>query len=361
MANGTWRIARRNSAPLPLVIAAVLSVLLIIAGRMHLLPVERIRAALTDRSAPVLRALNVPVLAATRWASGVGHFFDVYSENQRLHEENARLLQWRNAALTLQGRLKHYQLLLKAVPDISYTTVTAGVIARSSQPFLETLVLGAGKQDGVKTGQAVVDARGLLGRIYAVGEHTSWVILLDDLSSRVPVVVRPGNIQAILAGTSAGAPNLEALPQNHRLKNGAEVVTSGDGGLLPAGLPVGLLTLSGSGAKVSLYEDPLAADDVRIVDFATPMEQMPKPVDKELPAPDKLVPSAPHGADSIPVPVRKFIVQNGRTLQPMQAQQAAPAAPSSASALPPRPARAVEEPSDRTEPADDASGDQDDQ
>src|SRR3982750_4811091 len=109
MANGTWRIARRNSAQIPLEIAAVASVLLILAGKAHLLPRERIRTSLTGRAAPALRALNVPVVAVTRWMAGVGHFFDVYNENQRLRDDNARLLQWRNAALTLEGRLKHYQ------------------------------------------------------------------------------------------------------------------------------------------------------------------------------------------------------------------------------------------------------------
>ena len=51
-------------------------------------------------------------------------------------------------------------------------------------------------------GQAVVDARGMLGRIYVVGDHTSWLILLTDLNSRVPVVLRPGNVQAILSGSN---------------------------------------------------------------------------------------------------------------------------------------------------------------
>jgi rod shape-determining protein MreC len=317
--------------------------------------------------------MNGPLLAVNRWIGGTGHFFDVYSENQRLREDNARLLQWRNAALTLQGRLKHYQLLLKAAPDVSYTTVTARVIARSSQPFLETVVLDVGKHDGVKPGQAVVDARGLLGRIYAAGERTSWVILLDDLSSRIPVVIRPGNVQAILAGTSASEPNLEALPQNHHLKSGAEVVTSGDGGLLPAGLPVGLLALKGSNAKVSLYADPLAADDVRVVDFSSPMEQMPKPSDKDLPAPDKLKPTAPQSADEAPPPIHKIIMQTGTTLLPAQTQ------PTVGTATPPphRPATApvhhgaspsipqtAQEPTaptDREQPVGDSPDDQDDQ
>jgi rod shape-determining protein MreC len=286
MANGTWRIARtRNSAQLPLILSAVLAVLLLVAGKAHFGPFERARTAITDKAAPALQAMNVPVVAATRWAGGVRHFFDVYSENQRLREENARLLQWHSAAVTLQTQIRRYQLLLKTVPDPSYSAVTAKVIARSSQPFLETIVLNAGRREGVKPGQAVADARGLVGRIYVAGEHTSWVIVLNDLNSRVPVLIRPGNVQAILTGTNATEPNLEALPQNAKLKNGEEIVTSGDGGLLPPGLPVGLVAVSGGEIKAALFADPLTAGEARILNFKSPIEQMPKPSDQDLPAP----------------------------------------------------------------------------
>jgi rod shape-determining protein MreC len=301
MANGTWRISRRSSSQLPLLISAILAVLLLLAGKLHFVPFERARTAITDRAAPILQKMNAPVLAMTRWVAGVGHFFDVYSENLRLKEENARLLQWRGAALALQGRIKGYESLLKAVPDSSYSAVTAKVIARSSQPFLETIVLNTGRRDGVQPGQAVVDARGVLGRVYVAGDHTAWVILVDDLNSRIPVLIRPGNVQAILTGNNTSEPVLDALPQNTKLKNGAEIVTSGDGGLLPAGLPIGLLQVSGREIKVQLYADPLAAEEVRVLDYKSPIEPMPKPADKDLPGP--VTPPAPPPPPEVQKPV----------------------------------------------------------
>jgi rod shape-determining protein MreC len=192
--------------------------------------------------------------------------------------------------------------LLKTVPEPSYSAVTAQVIGRSSQPFQETLVLNAGRRNGIKSGQAVVDARGMLGRIYVAGDHTSWVILLTDLNSRIPVTVRPGGVQAILAGSNTNMPSLEALPQNVKMKEGQDVVTSGDGGLLPAGLPVGVLTLEKNYPRVRLYADAQTADEVRILDFQSPAEPMPKPTDKELPVPDKLTPPPPPETVARPKP-----------------------------------------------------------
>jgi rod shape-determining protein MreC len=132
----------------------------------------------------------------------------------------------------------------------------------------------------------------MLGRVYVAGQHTSWVVVLDDTNSRIPVQIRPGNLQAILAGNNASEPTLEALPARAQLRNDAEVVTSGDGGLLPAGLPVGIVVINGREAKVALYADPGSAEDVRILNFSAPVEPMPKPSDQDLPAPAKLEPPA---------------------------------------------------------------------
>ena len=114
----------------------------------------------------------------------------VYDENVRLKAENARLKQWQTYAVVLQARVKRYQLLLHAVPDPSLSSVLAHVIGRARRPFLETMILDAGKAEGVKPGQAVIDTRGMIGRIFLAGEHTSWVILLSDLNSRIPVIDR---------------------------------------------------------------------------------------------------------------------------------------------------------------------------
>jgi len=282
MANGTWKIARgKGSAQLPLAIVVVLAVTLLLAGKAHFLPFDRARATITDWAKPALQVVNMPAAAASGWLSGVWHFFDVYSENLRLRKENARLRQWQGAAMMLEARVKRYKLLLNAVSDPSAKSTTAKVIGRSSRPFSQTMILDAGRLDGVKPGQTVADASGMLGRIYLDGEHTSWVILVTDLNSRIPVLIQPSNDQAILAGDNTEAPVLEAVAQGVKLKEGAEVVTSG-GDLLPPGLPVGLLVRDGAGYRVALFADAGTADDVRILDFR--QEQMPAPTDRDLPA-----------------------------------------------------------------------------
>ncbi|MGZ5924675.1 MAG: rod shape-determining protein MreC [Rhizomicrobium sp.] len=167
MANGTWKIARnRGGAQLPIALLAALAIALILIGKAQNSLFDRTRAAVTDWAAPALQVVRAPLVGLDRWMGSIGEIFTVYQENLRLKDENARLRQWRNAAVMLDDRVKRYQLLLHAVPDPMLSSVMARVIGRSNQPFLQTMILDAGKAQGVKPGQAVIDARGMIGRIF---------------------------------------------------------------------------------------------------------------------------------------------------------------------------------------------------
>jgi len=345
MANGTWRIARgRGSTQWSLGIVAVLAIVLVLLGKAQSSLFDRIRAYFSDVAAPALEWVRAPLNGASRWLSNVDDIFVVYEENLRLKDENARLRQWQNAALALDERLKRYQLLLNAVPDPSLSSVTARVIGRATRPFLDTMILDAGKHDGVKPGEAVVDPRGMIGRIFLTGDHTSWVILLTDLNSRIPVTIEPGNIQAIMAGDNTPTPVLETLASNTPLKEGDQVTTSGDGGLLPPGLPVGVLVADGDKFRIALLADPATSDDVRILDFKIPPEQPPAPSPNDLPATAAgLKPHAP--ADVSPAPLTD--------------PKPAPAKPLAATGPAPSPAPTSNTPAANSAPQGDAFGNPD--
>src|SRR5258707_6174716 len=209
MANGGWKIARsRGGAQLPIALLGAFAIVLILIGKAQSNLFDRARANVTDFAAPALEVVRAPLGGLDRWFGSIGEVFNVYEENRRLKEENARLKQWRSAAVVLDSRVKRYQLLLHAVPDPALSTVMAQVIGRSNRPFLETMILDAGKSQGVKPGQAVIDARGMIGPIFLAGDHTAWVILLSDLKSPIPVTIEPGNVQAIMAGDNSSAPVL---------------------------------------------------------------------------------------------------------------------------------------------------------
>ncbi|HTQ13617.1 MAG TPA: rod shape-determining protein MreC [Rhizomicrobium sp.] len=336
MANGTWKIARgKGSAQLSMAILAVLAVGLVVLGKAQSQLFDRARAYYSDAIAPSLKSVGKPFDGVANWFGGVGHFFDVYQENLRLKAEVAELKKYQAEKQVLNARIQRYQLLLNAVPDPAQESITARVIGRDNRPFLDTLILDAGKSRGVKPGEAVVDLRGMLGRVFLTGDHTSWVILLTDLNSRVPVVVEPGNMQAMLTGDNSGQPSLQPMQQGAQIKEGSQVVTSGDGGLLPNGVPVGTVVWDGSDWRVALLADASSADDVRVVDLKQPPEQPPAVTPNELPAvaaglaplatkPQTPAQAPPPSANSMTPPGTYVTPPSPYAIHPPAAQQAAP-------------------------------------
>jgi rod shape-determining protein MreC len=117
-----------------------------------------------------------------------------------------------------------------------------------------------GARDGIRDGWATTDGLGLVGRISGVGQTTSRVLLLTDPGSRIPVTIQPSGQRAILAGDSGNAPLLEFLENPEQVRPGDRVISSGDGGVFPAGLLVGQAVL-GTDNRLRLR---LAADYERL-------------------------------------------------------------------------------------------------
>lgn len=332
MANA-WKIARKGNAQLPLVIVIALAVVLVLLGKAQGGLFDRARGHVTDMMAPVLEKVRAPVAGFDRWMGSITEIFSVYEQNLKLKEENARLRQWRNVAVVLQGRVGRYQQLLHAVPDPRMNAVLARVIGRANRPFLQTMILDAGREDHALPGQAVIDPRGMIGRIYLTGNRTSWVILLTDLNSRIPVTISPGNVQAILAGDNSAMPTLEMVSHTVTLHAGDQVTSSGDGGLLPAALPVGtLISDSQGGFRVALLSDAAASQDVEILNFSKPPETPPAkaqlPVEAAGLKPEAPPPPAPAAAaPPKPAPAQPKAAQSKPDLAARQPETAATAAP----------------------------------
>ena len=192
-------------------------------------------------------------------------------ENARLREENARLRAWYDLAQTMADKMDRYERLLQLNPEPVVDVVSTRVIADYQGPFVRARLLNAGAEDGVEIGHAVMTERGLLGRVVATGQVTARTLLLTDINSRVPVMVARNDVRAILAGDNSRRPRLDYLPAGHGLLTGDRIVTSGDGGELPRGLPVGEAVADARGEwRVRLYASDAPYDYARVVRFAGP-------------------------------------------------------------------------------------------
>ena len=254
---------------LALLLAAALGLLLL--SRADNAALERVRLGITDAAAPVLAALSQPVTAVRRGVDTVDQFIYLHRDNQRLRGENERLRRWQASARELERQNAAYRALLSARSEPLVSSITTRVIAESGGPFVRTVLFASGARDGVRNGQALVTGEGLVGRVVAAGRRASRALLLTDLNSRVPVVVESSRYRGVLSGDNTAQPKLAFLPANARVAVGERIVTSGDGGLFPPGIPVGIVAATGDGGvRVQPLVDWDRLEHVRVLRFDLP-------------------------------------------------------------------------------------------
>lgn len=220
-------------------IVVVLLLVLFALWRIDSPRIERFRAALVDRVVPGFDWALVPVTKLSAMVEGFRSYSQLYEQNQELRRELQQMKAWKEAALQLEQKNAKLLDLNQVRLDPLLTHVTGVVLADSGSPFRQSVLLNVGARDGIRDGWATMDGLGLVGRISGVGQGTSRVILLTDSASRIPVTVLPSGQKALLSGDNSSAPLLDFLENQDLVRPGDSVVTSGDGGLFPAGLLVG--------------------------------------------------------------------------------------------------------------------------
>ncbi len=112
---------------------------------------------------------------------------------------------------------------------------------------------------------------GLVGRIGSAGQHSARVLLLTDLNSRIPVVIESSRERAVLTGDNTGHPRLEFLAVDARITVGDRIVTSGQGGLFPPGLDIGVVSVVGEERSlVQPYVNWDRLELVTVLDYTLP-------------------------------------------------------------------------------------------
>ena len=161
--------------------------------------------------------------------------------------------------------------MLNFVPPPRASFVSARVIADGSGPFSRSVLLNVGTRNGIAKGQAVVNDLGLIGRVTEVGQRSARVLLLSDFNSRVPILFETTRERAILAGDNSATMRLDFVSPTAKVTPGERIVTSGHGGLLPAGLPVGAIVGGKDGApRIQPFVDWSRLEYVRVVDYPAP-------------------------------------------------------------------------------------------
>ena len=135
--------------------------------------------------------------------------------------------------------------------------------------FLLSIILNKGTKDNVKIGMGIIDGVYLVGQIIEVNFTNSRALLLSDLNSKIPSVLAPQNIQAVISGTGKDYGIIEHTKDDieEDLKDqDAIIYTSGLGGLFKPGIPIGKISKD-TNNKVQFCSDFTQLDYVKITSF----------------------------------------------------------------------------------------------
>ena len=151
--------------------------------------------------------------------------------------------------------------------SVNSNEILAKVLIDKESPFLKSIILNKGTKDKLKIGMAVTDEVYLVGKIIEVNYTNSRVLLLSDLNSKIPVVLEPIGMQAIVSGTGGNVGKIQYTKEEYedKIKN-QEIIayTSGLGGLFKPGLPVGKISKDNIN-KINFFSDFKQLEYVKII------------------------------------------------------------------------------------------------
>jgi len=200
---------------------------------------QLLREKALDISAPVTEFLGAPLRFVRGAADDAGEFLDLASHNKQLREDIVGLSRWREVALRLEAENAQLRALNKVTLAPRFDYITAQVVGNSGGAFTQSITINAGRAQGVRPGTVVMDGTAAIGRVVTLGENAARVVLVTDASSRIPVLLQPGDIRALLIGDNTARPKLQFLSKPGKVTKGQRVLTSNHGGVFPKGLPLG--------------------------------------------------------------------------------------------------------------------------
>jgi len=257
-------------AALALFVASVVATVLFVGDR----PDSRsgvggaVRRTADEAAARAGGVLSVPIRWIDDGAAGVRAYVLAGSQNRQLRRDLVAARGWRDQAVALEEENARLRALLGVRTDPPLPMVFANTVLDARGPFSNSRLADAGADRGVTDGNPVLGERGLVGRVVGVAPHASRLMLLTDVQSRTPVLIARTNGRAILTGDGGPNPALAYLRTHDPLRDGDKVLTSGDGGVLPRGLPVGVVARGLGGEwRVALDSDAAPIEFVRILLF----------------------------------------------------------------------------------------------
>jgi len=260
-------LKKKDKQKFSLLTLIILSIFVIVLSNFNFKAIQFVKLGINEVIYRSSHIASIPENKLKEITSKFKSHMDLYESHQKdlIKIENSDQLKLQNEFLTAENK-KLRDLLDES---INSQEIFARVLIDKDSPYLKSVVLNKGTKDKVKIGMAVIDEVYLVGQIIEVNYSNSRALLLSDLNSKIPSVLEPDDIQAVVSGTGSNFGTIEHTQIDYKEElNNKEIIayTSGLGGLFKPGIPIGKIDNNSEG-QINFFSDFTQLNYVKIVSY----------------------------------------------------------------------------------------------
>ena len=245
----------------------ILSIIIIILSGINFKPINFLRVGINEIIYSASYLVSIPEKKIQNLNNQLGTHFNLFEIHRKTKMELEILKQKQLTNNFL--KLENNKLRNLINENITSNEILVKVLIDKESPFLKSIILNKGSKDNVRLGMGVIDGVYLVGQVIEVNYSNSRVLLLSDLNSKIPSVLAPQNIQAVISGTGKNFGIIEHTKDDIEADlQGRDIIvyTSGLGDLFKPGIPIGKIS-GDSENKVDFFSDFTQLDYVKITSF----------------------------------------------------------------------------------------------
>ena len=243
------------------------SILLIVLSKFNFTAINYLKLGINEVVFRTSFIVSLPEKYISYSYHAIEEHIDLYKDYNLKKEELKKIKSEKYNVNFLEAENKR---LKKVLEDISSSSeeIIAKVIIDKQSPFLRSIIINKGSKNEIKKGMAVLSDSYLVGKVIEVNFMTSRVLLLSDLNSKIPVTIEPGGIQSILSGNGVSDGVIQYTKGKMPINGEGVVYTSGTGGLLKSGIPIGKIKHNENKNNVDFFVDFSQLRFVRILSYS---------------------------------------------------------------------------------------------
>ncbi len=259
-------LKKKDKQKFSLLSLILLSIVVIILSNINFKPIQFVKISINEIIYRSSYIISKPENYLKNFSFKINQHMNLFENYKNIKSELENLKEEKVTKNFLKFENEKLRNLINE--KINSDEILAKVLIDRESPFLKSIILNRGTKDNVKMGMGVIDGVYLVGQIIEVNYSNSRALLLSDLNSKIPSVLAPQNIQAVISGTGKNYGIIEHTKDEMEDLKDKDVIiyTSGLGGLFRPGIPIGKISIDKMN-KVEFFSDFTQLDYVKITSF----------------------------------------------------------------------------------------------